>query len=1013
MSSANSTERSETEGRVTLLISHSKDSRALEVRQYLEHLAQLGVTRRLYWLTVNSDTAEMSGDFEVEVIEVNGVSKAHLFDELSNSGGVTAADIAGIVVSELDETAEQALTKAIPAVRRAFEKWLRDAPINDIRVCGRSYDAVLPDRLYFAPTATTRVVIMPLDPSHDYSVFRPLGAQDSGVLTAHIAVELATLLGCWSVQNEIPVDSLRTAGRGSDGSGIHMVLSVVRALAVPAPPVSEALGAKSQLPAPHGYTAVPRPERLAASLADEIYPKELVFHAQKRPDGPSEFSRIDRFILRFIRQFIAAISSLPRVIRSGIQHEMDDLAIKAIEDAIGGAAASVGLVSPRIHRNAAEPVDFDALIGDLIDTATTEIDQNYRYGLPASVWHSMGRMVLTLADGAGEPRERLLTDDAVITDVDALVPACEPSAAQAGVLRQILETQDEVKDVSVVEAIAQRFRREIKSAATATAEALHNLRALPELIRSRPEVKGDEVIRIAAVIGASLILISLGAFSPLRPVFAFEWLPIVLRDAAWAFPSALGALVSVWALIHLSMKSERARRIVDVVSSLVIPLLLLTLLVQFADVRKWAVQNGGSNNYRYAVALFALFVILAVLAIRVAIKSPVPKHRAFGRAGIAIGSSYLVVAAVIGLAQDRPALIEGLPDVRTPIFVVLFPSAVISVAVSVSRIAIARVREIYKALLVRRLIEWGIGELRAGRDAEIRLEVLRVQWAALGAALTRLVRFPLGRDISTALERDDVLTGDRDPLKLDFARLDLTNRGRGGLEARLRQSVVRQGWLNQQLAAVFRSYSKSAGFDRGLTEDELTGIDPLACTATPSAEEASTNQARGDRWSFVDDFFEGNFEDVLRLPAEQIRFDALYESVLVDPKSIEIVGARHGSDGAAPFLQQAVSQGELNVPIGFLNLLVTGSDPRLNMKRLVWWPRSLVELPNVLIDNTNLTELNLRESELVKPWDEYGTRFAMSMQISWTEPFGYDDFLAARPKPGTSRAGAEEPKSEL
>jgi len=60
-----------------------------------------------------------------------------------------------------------------------------------------------------------------------------------------------------------------------------------------------------------------------------------------------------------------------------------------------------------------------------------------------------------------------------------------------------------------------------------------------------------------------------------------------------------------------------------------------------------------------------------------------------------------------------------------------------------------------------------------------------------------------------------------------------------------------------------------------------------------------------------------------------------------------------------------------------------------------------------------LTVLNLRESELVKPWDEYGTRFAMSMQISWTEPFGYDDFLAARPKPGTSRAGAEEPKSEL
>jgi len=983
-------------GRVTLLVSHASDNRALAVRKYLENLARLGLLRRMFWLTQQQAVGEFAGDFAVEAIDIDGVSRVQLFETLSQTGGVAAVDVVGFVAQEVDDSAVTTLSRTVPAIRKAFERWLRDAVISDVRVSGRTYDSLLPDKSFFSPAATTRVVVMPLDPSHDYSVLRPFSGEDPPAVVGHLAVELASLLGCWSVQQEVPADALRVAGRGVDGNGIHLVVSTVRALAVPAPPVSEALGSDTQLPVPNGFTAVPKPERLASGLADEIYPKDLVFQSRERPDGPSDFERIDRFIPRFLRQFVSAVSSLPRVIRQGIQHEMDDLAIRAMEDAVGGAASSVGLVSSRLQRRGTEPINFDGLIDELIDKATSEIDQNYRFGIHTSEWQSMSRKILTLADGEGEPTSRLLSDDAVISVVDVLVPPCESSSSGGEVVKRILSVSEDTNGLSVVEGVSRRFRIEIGNATSAVSSALQQLRALPETIRSRPQIKGDEVIRIAAVIGAALILVSLGAFSPLRPAFAFEWLPFALRDAAWAFPSALGALISVWALIHLATKADRARRVVDVVSSLVIPLLLLTLSVQFADVRTWAMRNGGGANYRYAVALFALFVILAVLAIRNALRSPNPKHRVFGRAGVAIGATYLVAAAVIGLAQNEPPIVDGLPAARTAIFVVLFPSALISFGISVSRIAIARVREIYKALLVGRLIEWGVGELRAGRDAEIRLEVLRVQWAALGAVLTRLIRYPLGRGLASALEHDDVVTGDTDPLKLDFARLDLTGRGRGGLEARLRQSVVRQGWLNQQLSAIFRSYSKAAGFDRGLTEEELTGIDPLACTATPSAEEASAGEARGDRWAFVQDLFAGNFEEILRAPADQIRFDSLYESVLGDPKSIQIVGAAHESHGVAPFLGQALSRGELTVPVGFLSLLVTGGDPRLNMRRLVWWPSSLVELPKELSTDLKFVEANIRESQLVKPWEEFGTRFAMSIQVSWSEAFGYDDFVAAK-----------------
>ena len=980
-------------GRVTLLVSHASDTQAHEARQYLGKLAELGLTRVVYWLCIDSPITSIVGDFEVDGLYPSGTNKVKLFGVLSAMGGVTGVDVVALSVGVADDAAIESLVVSVPVICKAFEKWIRDAPISDVRVSARGYGVDLPEKGFFSAASTTRVIVMPLDPSHDFTVYRPLSGPNPESMSGHVAVEVASLLGCWSVQKEVPLDSLNGAGQ-SDGSGIHFVVSSVRALAVPAPPISEALGNSTQLPTPTGFTAVPRPERLAVGLADEIYPADLVFKSTEQPEGPTEFMRIDRFIQRFLRQFVTAVVSLPRVVRQGIQHEMDDLAITAMQDSIGGAASSLGLTSSRLKRSAQDGLDFEQLIEQMITKTATDLDQNYRFGMPAQDWQSMAHKVFSLADGDGEPTTRLLTDDAVISSIDVLVPACGPTTSREDVIRELLEPVEDSTNSSVIENISRKFLGEISRATSSVATALQQMRELPKIIRTRPEIKGDDVIRVAAVLGAALIVISLGAFSPLRPVFAFEWLPSSVRDAAWAFPATLGGLLSVWILIHLAMGTDRARRIVDVVSSLLIPIVLLTLLVRFGETRRWAMDNGGSSNYRYPVVLFVSFLVLAVFAIRQLLKSPNPKHKAFGRLGIGVGSSYLLIAAVIGLAQNEPPLIDGIPGVRGAIFIVLFPSALISFGISVSRIAIARVREIYKALLVSRLIEWGVGELRAGRDAEIRLEVLRVQWAALGAVLTRMIRYPLGCDLVSALEHDAVVTGESDPLKLDFARLNLTNRGRGGLEARLRQSVVRQGWLNQQMASVLGSFSKSAGFDRGLIDSEMTKINPLACNSTPTAHEASSGEAQGDRWTLVGDLFSGAFEEVLRLPADQIRFDALYESVLADPRSIEVVGAERETGGVLEYLNQSVSNNRLTVPVGFLNILVTGGDSRLEMDRLVWWPVSLVEP----LSEVRPADVELRESELIKPWPEFGTRFALSMQVSWSKPFLYEDFIASRKK---------------
>jgi hypothetical protein len=175
----------------------------------------------------------------------------------------------------------------------------------------------------------------------------------------------------------------------------------------------------------------------------------------------------------------------------------------------------------------------------------------------------------------------------------------------------------------------------------------------------------------------------------------------------------------------------------------------------------------------------------------------------------------------------------------------------------------------------------------------------------------------------------------------------------------------------------------------------LSGYVPTLTTLfTSSAQEASSGEAQGDRWTLVGDLFSGAFEEVLRLPADQIRFDALYESVLADPRSIEVVGAERETGGVLEYLNQSVSNNRLTVPVGFLNILVTGGDSRLEMDRLVWWPVSLVEP----LSEVRPTDVELRESELIKPWPEFGTRFALSMQVSWSKPFLYEDFIASRKK---------------
>ena len=59
---------------------------------------------------------------------------------------------------------------------------------------------------------------------------------------------------------------------------------------------------------------------------------------------------------------------------------MDELAIAAVQDAIGGAASSLGLVSPRSVRKGTDDLDFDVLIEGMIEKSKSGVESSTSRG---------------------------------------------------------------------------------------------------------------------------------------------------------------------------------------------------------------------------------------------------------------------------------------------------------------------------------------------------------------------------------------------------------------------------------------------------------------------------------------------------------------------------------------------------------------------------------------------------------------------------------------------------------
>jgi hypothetical protein len=290
-------------------------------------------------------------------------------------------------------------------------------------------------------------------------------------------------------------------------------------------------------------------------------------------------------------------------------------------------------------------------------------------------------------------------------------------------------------------------------------------------------------------------------------------------------------------------------------------------------------------------------------------------------------------------------------------------------------------------------------------DAWRRLEAARVQWAGTGAALLRLLTYPLGkREKDSGFSFDD-LTDDESVLKFDVAELQLNQSGVEGLTARLRTFFVEPGWLRRQYELLVRKFRERTAFRSGSQPDEMFGRRPETDPMVYRSDIVLSGKADSDRWSFARQLFEGEFDELLSSVPEDLSFDEVYQTVLDERESYSLGGAQFGEVGAREFLAQVLPTQVAELPSNVVDRAFTAADPLRRMSSRVWWPSEVAgQAP---LSNDQVTVHDSRRV-IAQRFDDAVVLVAIRVDLS--EPFNYTECVGAVPEEKVSQRQA--PRSD-
>ena len=420
------------------MIVHHLDNAWPGIQSRLEEFFVEGFVDELVILTVAS-SEELSKDPEIAVVRqtINGIPNREtetLFGYLAKLGNIDGIRLCAIRCDASGQiTSLEESNQLDGALKRISASWMQLAasgiPKKEVRIAIIGEEERAPGSPFFSPNADANVIVIPRDVSMNMSVAKPVAREQRVVFEGHAAMELASILGMWTVLKSAPVDTVIRKPLGVEGYEVTFMKSRVKGLVAPPLPIGDLINDADLLPVPTGFAPVDNLEVVVERYAEGIYPSNMHFTSLPAPNS-HEYVKFRQLIKAYAIEFLNTVRSLPRIIRSGFDNEIEQVGQLVLDNLIGGSDARIRpLISNQDLDNP------DGLTEDRIEELIRDIeyrdDRPVVGALTSDEWADLATRILGIADGNDEAdshRELVMPSNILVREKGALAPRVDSVA---------------------------------------------------------------------------------------------------------------------------------------------------------------------------------------------------------------------------------------------------------------------------------------------------------------------------------------------------------------------------------------------------------------------------------------------------------------------------------------------------------------------------------------------------------------------------------------------------------
>ena len=420
------------------MIVHHLDNAWPGIQSRLEEFFVEGFVDELVILTVAS-SEELSKDPEIAVVRqtINGIPNREtetLFGYLAKLGNIDGIRLCAIRCDASGQiTSLEESNQLDGALKRISASWMQLAssgiPKKEVRIAIIGEEERAPGSPFFSPNADANVIVIPRDVSMNMSVAKPVAREQRVVFEGHAAMELASILGMWTVMKSAPVDTVIRKPLGVEGYEVTFMKSRVKGLVAPPLPIGDLINDADLLPVPTGFAPVDNLEVVVERYAEGIYPSNMHFTSLPAPNS-HEYVKFRQLIKAYAIEFLNTVRSLPRIIRSGFDNEIEQVGQLVLDNLIGGSDARIRpLISNQDLDNP------DGLTEDRIEELIRDIeyrdDRPVVGALTSDEWADLATRILGIADGNDEAdshRELVMPSNILVREKGALAPRVDSVA---------------------------------------------------------------------------------------------------------------------------------------------------------------------------------------------------------------------------------------------------------------------------------------------------------------------------------------------------------------------------------------------------------------------------------------------------------------------------------------------------------------------------------------------------------------------------------------------------------